>query len=98
MKYAEPRCYTEESAGCTDDLQAWVSEMATYFKSLDQKHLLTIGQEGFFGSSDASVSGNPGAFDGSTWAAEQGQDFSRNHAVKGIDYTTIHIWPDNWFQ
>jgi endo-1,4-beta-mannosidase len=25
-----------------------------------------------------------------------GQDFSRNNGVQGIDFATLHVWPDNW--
>jgi mannan endo-1,4-beta-mannosidase len=27
---------------------------------------------------------------------EKGQDFVRTHSSPGIDYATIHIWPQNW--
>ena len=30
-------------------MQAWVSEMATYLKQLDPHHLVTVGEEGFWG-------------------------------------------------
>jgi len=27
---------------------------------------------------------------------EPGQDFIRTHAAPGVDYATVHIWPQNW--
>jgi hypothetical protein len=33
----------------------------------------------------------------SLWAQMEGQDFMENHAVKDIDFATIHVWPDNWW-
>ena len=30
------------------------------------------------------------------WPLQTGQDFLPNHAVAGIDYASIHLWPDNW--
>lgn len=30
------------------------------------------------------------------WPLQTGQDFLPNHAVNGIDYGSIHFWPDNW--
>ena len=39
-------------------LQEWVKTMAAYVKSLDSKHLLTVGEEGFYPAGDANPSGN----------------------------------------
>eukprot|EP00959_Pyramimonas_sp_CCMP1952_P323481 6769387-Pyramimonas_sp.AAC.2 len=44
----EPRNYAD-SSGRT--LQAWIDEMSAYVKSIDKRHLLTVGSEGFFGRS-----------------------------------------------
>ena len=30
------------------------------------------------------------------WCLETGQDFLPNHLANGIDYTSIHMWSDNW--
>jgi len=38
--------------------QEWVDTMAAYVKSLDSKHLLTVGEEGFYPSGDSDPSGN----------------------------------------
>ncbi|KAJ6747844.1 hypothetical protein OIU74_030163 [Salix koriyanagi] len=42
----EPRCASSSSAPV---LQAWIAEMAAYIKSLDKRHLVTVGLEGFYG-------------------------------------------------
>lgn len=93
----EPRCDIGAVPGCADMLQAWIEEMAAYFRKLDKKHLLTVGEEGFWALEDPSEKYNPGYDGWSHWAAEEGQDFIRNHAVPGISYAAIHAWPDNWF-
>ena len=30
------------------------------------------------------------------WSLHTGQDFLPNHMVDGIDYASLHLWPDNW--
>jgi hypothetical protein len=33
---------------------------------------------------------------GGAWPLETGNDFLPNHLANGIDYASIHEWPDNW--
>ena len=30
------------------------------------------------------------------WPLQTGQDFLPDHQVSGIDYASVHLWPDNW--
>ncbi|KAH6777291.1 hypothetical protein C2S51_008603, partial [Perilla frutescens var. frutescens] len=77
----EPRC---ESISCSSALQAWITEMAAFVKSLDQKHLVTVGLEGFYSlKSNENYGANPG-----NWAATLGSDFINNSAVKDIDFAS----------
>jgi hypothetical protein len=92
----EARCEISEIPDCADLLQKWIEEMAVHFRTYDSRHLLTVGEEGFYGLDDASEFTNPGAAAGSRWAAESGQNFINNHKVPGISYAAIHAWPDNW--
>lgn len=85
----EPRC-TSDSSG--DKLQAWVQEMVAYVKSIDPKHLLEIGLEGFYGpSTPDKAQSNP-----NTYATQVGTDFIRNHQVLGVDFASVHMYPDSW--
>ena len=94
----EPRCLvTEAVPNCAELLQRWIEEMAAHFRTVDTVHLLTVGEEGFYGLGDPSEKVNPGFVGGSHWAAESGQDFIKNHQAPGISYAAIHAWPDNWF-
>nr|XP_027090721.1 mannan endo-1,4-beta-mannosidase 5-like [Coffea arabica] len=82
----EPRCQVDFSG---KTLNAWVQEMATYVKSLDNKHLLEIGMEGFYGDSmPGKKQYNPGY--------QVGTDFITNNLIKEIDFATIHAYPDIW--
>ncbi|KAF5191921.1 Mannan endo-1,4-beta-mannosidase [Thalictrum thalictroides] len=85
----EPRCISSSSAPF---LQTWIIEMAAFLKGLDQKHLVTVGLEGFYGLDSASkLSVNPGE-----WAALLGSDFIQNSAVENIDFASVHAYPDSW--
>ncbi|GMH05260.1 hypothetical protein Nepgr_007100 [Nepenthes gracilis] len=85
----EPRC---ESSSSAPVLQAWIVEMAAYIKSLDQKHLVTIGLEGFYGPKETNKSQvNPGE-----WASSLGSDFIENSAIDDIDFASVHAYPDSW--
>ncbi|XP_008648425.2 LOW QUALITY PROTEIN: putative mannan endo-1,4-beta-mannosidase 5 [Zea mays] len=87
----EPRC-TSDPAG--NKLQEWIQEMAFHVKSIDPDHLLEVGggAEGFYGpSSPSRLPANPNAY-----AGQVGTDFIRNHRVLGVDFASVHIYPDTW--
>lgn len=66
--------------------------MAAYVKSLDPKHLLTVGLEGFYGFKTTEKSAvNPGK-----WAASLGSDFIQNSAIENIDFASVHAYPHSW--
>ncbi|KOM39298.1 hypothetical protein LR48_Vigan03g268000 [Vigna angularis] len=68
----------------------WVSEMAAYVKSIDNKHLLQVGLEGFYGNSMPERGLiNPDGY-------HVGTDFISNNLVPEIDYASIHAYPDEW--
>jgi len=66
--------------------------MSAHLKGVDSNHMITIGQEGFYGPGSAAEVVNPGT----GWATITGQNFSANHAPDTIDFAAIHLWPDNW--
>nr|GEU57525.1 mannan endo-1,4-beta-mannosidase 5-like [Tanacetum cinerariifolium]GEX33405.1 mannan endo-1,4-beta-mannosidase 5-like [Tanacetum cinerariifolium] len=82
----EPRCQADYSGRTVN---GWVQEMASFVKSLDRHHLLEIGMEGFYGDTmPERKQVNPGY--------QVGTDFISNNLVKGIDFATIHAYPDQW--
>jgi len=82
----EPRCQSDLSG---KPLQEWITEMAGHVKSIDKNHLLEIGLEGFYGDSmPEKKQFNPGY--------QVGTDFISNNRIPGIDFTTIHLYPDQW--
>ncbi|KAI0531344.1 hypothetical protein KFK09_000897 [Dendrobium nobile] len=85
----EPRCLTDPSG---NTLQSWIEEMAFHVKSIDPKHLLEVGLEGFYGNSTPDrLKFNPDSYSG-----QVGTDFIRNHQAMGIDFATTHLYPDAW--
>ncbi|KAI3684876.1 hypothetical protein L6452_34103 [Arctium lappa] len=80
----EPRCPSDAS-GAT--IQNWISEMGGYLKSIDGNHLLTVGLEGFYGSSSSQKNPNK---------APHGTDFIANNQIPHIDFATVHCWPQLW--
>ncbi|XP_074321504.1 mannan endo-1,4-beta-mannosidase 7-like [Silene latifolia] len=84
----EPRC--KDLSGKT--LQSWIGEMAWYVKSIDSTHLLEIGLEGFYGvSTPEKIQINPSS-------CQYGTDFIENNQISGIDFATVHSYPDNWLK
>ncbi|GAV71761.1 Cellulase domain-containing protein [Cephalotus follicularis] len=82
----EPRCYSDLS-GRT--IQAWITEMASYLKSIDGNHLLEAGLEGFYGQSSSEKQQDNPNF-------QVGTDFIANNQIPGIDIATVHSYPDQW--
>lgn len=76
-------------------VNSWVSDMATFLKSVDQNHLIGTGEEGFdVISSSYSVdlyNKQFWLFDGS-----EGVSFTLNTQIPFIDYGSIHMYPDSW--
>lgn len=79
----EPRCQSDPS-GRT--IQGWIEEMASHVKSIDGNHLLEAGLEGFYG--EYKKENNPGF--------SMGTDFITDNQIIGIDFATVHSYPDIW--
>lgn len=85
----EPRC-TSDPSGRT--IQGWITEMASLVKSIDRNHLLEAGLEGFYGQSTPQrTKFNP-------TINNIGTDFIANNRIPGIDFATVHCYPDQWVQ
>ena len=69
----------------------WIAEMSTYIKSLDGKHLVSTGEEGYRADGDNSCCHN-------NWinGGFKGEDFTKNVHLPNIDFATVHVYPDHW--
>ncbi|GAB2285370.1 Mannan endo-1,4-beta-mannosidase 2 [Dionaea muscipula] len=86
----EPHCMSDPSG---DTLQDWIKEMSSFVKSIDEKHLVTVGLEGFYGPKSPKSNENPSA---SGWESILGTDFVRHSQLPTIDFASVHIYPDHW--
>ncbi|KAL5073960.1 hypothetical protein RYX36_012944 [Vicia faba] len=80
----EIRCSSDHSG---NTVQGWITEMASYLKSIDGNHLLEAGLEGFYGQSKTESNPN----------FQVGTDFIANNQIPNIDFATLHSYPDQWF-
>ncbi|KAI0467225.1 glycoside hydrolase superfamily [Xylaria cf. heliscus] len=80
----EPRC-----KGCaTSVLTKWASDTSAYVKSLDSKHLVTLGDEGF-----GLATGSDGSY---PFQYSEGVDFEANLKISTLDFGTFHLYPGSW--
>lgn len=83
----EPRCPSDLSGA---HLQNWLKEMAAYVKTIDNRHLLELGLEGFYGESMPEKKQNNPNSD------TAGADFISNNQIPEVDFATIHLYPEHW--
>ncbi|TGJ87653.1 hypothetical protein E0Z10_g1151 [Xylaria hypoxylon] len=80
----EPRC-----KGCaTSVITQWASSTSAYVKSLDSKHMVTLGDEGF-GLATGSDKSYPFQY-------SEGVDFEANLKISTLDFGTFHLYPESW--
>jgi len=89
----EPRCkgsgvYPQSDHCTTTTLTNWAGEMTAYLKSLDRKHLVSVGDEGFFCD-------GPDAPD---WIDNcgEGVDSIALASLPDVDVMSYHLYPDSW--
>ena len=79
----EPRGLTGTPDGV---ITGWAAAMSSYLKSLDPRHLVAVGDEGFL----------QGGSDHWTYHANNGVDHRALTALPDIDYGTFHLYPETW--
>jgi mannan endo-1,4-beta-mannosidase len=89
----EPRCLSAgaypRSPDCTTDtLVTWADEMTRHIKSIDRRHLTSVGDEGFFCL-------EPGHEDWTRGCGE-GVDTVAFTRLPAVDLMSFHIYPTSW--
>jgi len=67
-------------------LTRWADEMSAYVKTLDPNHLVAVGDEGFLN----------GGGEHWAYAAKDGVDHRALTALRGVDFGTFHLYPEQW--
>ncbi|MEV6971412.1 cellulase family glycosylhydrolase [Hamadaea sp. NPDC051192] len=92
----EPRCQgsggypTSDACGMQhpETITAWADEMTRHVKSVDPKHLVSVGEEGFtcanLGTDDWTTNCGPGT------------DSAALTALPAVDVMSFHLYPDGW--
>lgn len=89
----EPRCKTDPQ--CKNNvLYNWAKEMSEYIKSIDENHMVSLGDEGFFnkpyGYYDEYTTSNYPFY------GAEGVDFEKLMTIDTIDFGTPHLYLDQW--
>ncbi|KAL8710905.1 MAG: hypothetical protein Q9225_007202 [Loekoesia sp. 1 TL-2023] len=85
----EPRC-----SGCDSSvITKWASDISAYIKSLDKKHLVSLGDEGWLTSTSSYLPNNDGSY---AYSGYEGVDFEKNLAIPTLDYGTVHLYANQW--
>lgn len=79
----EPRFSSDKSG---DKLITWISQMSKYIKSIDSKHLVATGDEGFLNRNSSRYG----------YGGNEGVDWERIIKIPTIDYGTYHLYPEKW--
>lgn len=87
--FAWELCNEVRCPGCKHTvITKWASDMSAYIKTLDPRHMVALGDEGWY---------YPPESDGSyAYSGYEGVDFVANLNISTLDYGTFHLYPDPW--
>jgi len=76
-------------------LRDFYRDIAKYIKSIDSKHLVTTGEEGFDGSPYNSKYSTYSSLANWVMGGDEGSSFYLNTAIPEIDFGQLHMYPDD---
>jgi len=95
----EPACTNSSAAapcvvdGTSPAMRAWIAEMAAHVKAVDGgRHLVSIGDEGFYGGNNTGGVPCPR---GQWWCNGASGDWLGFLNIPGVDYASLHVYPDS---
>ena len=89
----EERCagygvYPQSSQCTTQTITSWANDVSLYIKSIDSRHLVSPGSEGFYCK-------DPSSYD-FTINCSQGVDAIALAKLPAMDVLSYHLYPDSW--
>lgn len=68
-------------------ISSWLGNMSAYLRAIDPNHLISIGEEGYWGAYSPDIVWNPNAgTNGGGWVPLSGQNFTNQSANPHIDF------------
>ena len=97
----EPRCkgggaFDSEQGWDKRTVTVWAHEMSGYIKSLDDNHLVSVGDEGFLDGGFLDHQLLERQTEHWAYRANDGVDHAALTALPNIDFGTFHLYPDDW--
>lgn len=83
-----PRCKVEV-------VREWAKSTSEFIKAIDPAHMVTLGDEGWFGPA-AGYQRERDSVDPYAYQAYDGVDFVENLNIDTLDYGTFHLYPSHW--
>ncbi len=88
----EPRCvgsgvYPRSGNCTTETITSWADDVSTFIKTVDDKHLVGVGDEGFFCDPGHAVY---------EYNCRSGVDTVALAKLPNVDVLSFHLYPDHW--
>lgn len=84
----EPRCHNCPLSTITN----WAASVSKHIKELDSKHLVSLGDEGWFAPPQIA----PNSANTYPYQGAEGINFTANLNIPDIDFGTFHMYPEQW--
>ena len=79
--------------GTSPAMRAWVAEMSAAIKAVDGNHMVSVGDEGFYGAGDTGGVPCPRA---QWWCNGAAGDWLGLLRLPGVDFGSLHVYPDSF--
>jgi len=90
----EPRCPTANEGCDIAAMVGWASGISAYIKALDPDHMVSLGDEGWFGPDSGYTDHGDRLW--YAYVAADAIDFVAILNISTLDYGTFHLYPSAW--